>query len=81
MSHRVSSDGPGAEDTVALKIFTQPTNDDALARFKQEVLLARQLIHRNVVRVYDLGTALGARFLTMELLVGERFTHDDGRAA
>jgi serine/threonine-protein kinase len=59
------------QDTVALKIFTQPTNEDALARFKQEVLLARQLIHRNVVRVYDLGTALGARFLTMELLVGE----------
>ncbi len=58
-------------DTVALKIFTQPTNEDALARFKQEVLLARQLIHRHVVRVYDLGTALGARFLTMELLVGE----------
>jgi serine/threonine-protein kinase len=58
-------------DTVALKIFTQPTNEDALARFKQEVLLARQLIHRNVVRVYDLGTALGARFLTMELLLGE----------
>ncbi|MCC7070004.1 MAG: serine/threonine protein kinase [Deltaproteobacteria bacterium] len=58
-------------DTVALKIFTQPTNEDALARFKQEVLLARQLIHRHVVRVYDLGTALGARFLTMELLLGE----------
>jgi tetratricopeptide (TPR) repeat protein len=56
---------------VALKIFTQPTNEDALARFKQEVLLARQLIHRNVVRVYDIGTALGARFLTMELLIGE----------
>jgi serine/threonine protein kinase len=59
------------QDSVALKIFTQPTNEDALARFKQEVLLARQLIHRNVVRVYDLGTALGARFLTMELLVGQ----------
>ncbi|MBI1949181.1 MAG: serine/threonine protein kinase [Deltaproteobacteria bacterium] len=59
------------QDSVALKIFTQPTNEDALARFKQEVLLARQLIHRHVVRVYDLGTALGARFLTMELLLGE----------
>lgn len=59
------------QDAVALKIFTQPTNEDALARFKQEVLLARQLIHRHVVRVYDIGTALGARFLTMELLLGE----------
>lgn len=58
-------------DAVALKIFTQVTNDDALARFKQEVLLARQLIHRNIIRVYDLGTALGAPFLTMELLRGE----------
>jgi serine/threonine-protein kinase len=56
---------------VALKLFTQPTNEEAIERFKQEIKLARQLIHDNIIRVYDLGTALGARFLTMELLVGE----------
>ncbi len=58
-------------ETVALKLFTQPSNEEAIERFKQEIRLARQLIHDNIIRVYDLGTALGVRFLTMELLVGE----------
>ncbi len=58
-------------ETVALKLFTQPTNEEAIERFKQEIRLARQLIHDHIIRVYDLGTTLGARFLTMELLVGE----------
>jgi len=58
-------------ETLALKLFTQPTNEEAIERFKQEIKLARQLLHDNIIRVYDLGTALGARFLTMELLVGE----------
>jgi len=58
-------------ETVALKLFTQPTNEEAIERFKQEIRLARQLIHEHIIRVYDLGTTLGARFLTMELLVGE----------
>jgi serine/threonine-protein kinase len=47
----------------------------ALRRFKQEVLLARTVTHRNVCRVYDLGLHRRARrvlpFLTMELLAGE----------
>ncbi len=58
-------------ETVALKLFTQPTNEEAIERFKQEIKLARQLIHENIIRVYDLGTTLGARYLTMELLEGE----------
>lgn len=58
-------------ETLALKLFTQPTNEEAIERFKQEIKLARQLIHENIIRVYDLGTALGARYLTMELLIGE----------
>ncbi len=58
-------------ETLALKLFTQPTNDVAIERFKQEIKLARQLLHENIIRVYDLGTTQGARFLTMELLLGE----------
>ncbi len=58
-------------ETLALKLFTQPTNEEAIERFKQEIKLARQLLHDNIIRVYDLGHALGARFLTMELLIGE----------
>ncbi len=58
-------------ETLALKLFTQPANDEAVERFKQEIRLARQLLHENVIRMYDMGFAAGARFLTMELLVGE----------
>jgi serine/threonine-protein kinase len=58
-------------EVVALKLFTQHSNDEAVARFKQEIRLARQLVHENVIRMYDMGVAGGARFLTMELLVGE----------
>jgi len=43
----------------------------ALRRLKQETLLARQVAHRNVVRVFDLGVAGGVRFITMELVEGE----------
>ncbi len=60
-------------EPVALK-FLPPalTNDGAaLARFHQEVKTARQITHRNVVRVHDLGEANGAPFLTMEYVDGE----------
>jgi len=60
------------EEQVALKIFRQPlTDDDSLARFRQEIKLSRQLQQPNVTRVYDLGVSGGHRYLTMELLVGE----------
>jgi len=60
------------EEQVAIKVFRQPlTDDDSLARFRQEIKLSRQLQQPNVTRVYDLGVSGGHRYLTMELLVGE----------
>lgn len=60
------------DERIAIKVFRQPlTDDDSLARFRQEIKLSRQLQQPNVTRVYDLGTAGGHRYLTMELLVGE----------
>ncbi len=47
------------------------SNPVAIRRLKQETLLARQIAHRNVVRVFDLGVADGVRFITMELVEGE----------
>jgi tetratricopeptide (TPR) repeat protein len=41
-----------------------------LQRFKQELILARKITHRNVTRIYDLGIAAGMRFITMELIEG-----------
>src|SRR5437660_6876725 len=40
-------------------------------RFKQELILARQVTHRNVIRIYDLAEADGVKFITMEYVAGE----------
>ena len=42
-----------------------------LERFKREVTVCSRITHRNVVRVYDLGTAGRLRFLTMEFVDGK----------
>ena len=44
---------------------------DRLARFHQEVRLARQVSHPNVCRVHDIGEAGGQHFLSMEYIDGE----------
>ena len=43
---------------------------DILRRFKQELILARQVTHKNVVRIFDLGTADGRKFITMDFVEG-----------
>ena len=47
------------------------SNPAILARFKQELLLAHQVTHRNVIRIYDLGEAEGVKFITMEFIEGK----------
>lgn len=44
---------------------------EVLKRFKQELVLARKITHKNVVRIYDLGEAEGMKFFTMELVDGQ----------
>jgi serine/threonine protein kinase/tetratricopeptide (TPR) repeat protein len=58
---------------VALKVIRPElgSNPAILARFKQELLLAHQVTHRNVIRIYDLGEAEGLRFITMEYIEGQ----------
>jgi eukaryotic-like serine/threonine-protein kinase len=57
---------------VALKVIRPQlaSNPAVLARFKQELLLAHQVTHRNVIRIYDLGEADGVMFITMEFVDG-----------
>jgi serine/threonine-protein kinase len=43
----------------------------AVARFKQELKLSRQLIHPNIIRLYDIGMHAGHRYISMELLQGQ----------
>ena len=45
-------------------------NSAILARFKQELLLAHQVTHKNVVRIYDFAEADGVKFITMEFIEG-----------
>jgi hypothetical protein len=58
---------------VALKFLPSDVANqaDRLARFHQEVRVARQVSHPNVCRVYDIGDADGQHFLSMEYVDGE----------
>jgi eukaryotic-like serine/threonine-protein kinase len=58
---------------VALKVIRPELarNAQILQRFKQELILARQITHRNIIRIFDLGQAEGVRFITMEFIEGE----------
>ena len=57
---------------VALKVIRPELEADEalLQRFKQEIILAREITHRNVVRTFDLGQADGIRFISMEYVEG-----------
>src|SRR5215831_9246550 len=61
------------EQPVALKFLPDAwsQNTDAIARFRNEVRVARQVSHPNVCRVYDLGEFEGLWFLSMEYVDGE----------
>ena len=57
---------------VALKFLAAPQiSEPGLARFRNEVRIARQVSHPNVCRVYDIGFIDGFHFLSMEYLDGE----------
>ena len=58
---------------VALKFLSKAVTDhvDRLARFHQEVRLARQVSHPNVCRVHDIAETGGQHFLSMEYIDGE----------
>src|SRR5262245_444260 len=74
---------------VALKVVRPDMADqpNLLQRFKHELILARQVAHRNVIRIFDLGEAGGTKFISMEYVEGEnlatllrkhgRFAHDE----
>jgi len=44
----------------------------ALKRFKQEVLLAQSIVHKNVVRIFDIGedAETNTKFITMDFIEG-----------
>src|SRR5262249_28102621 len=60
------------DQPVALKFLPEGVAADPvrLAQFHNELRVARQVSHKNVCRLYDLGDADGRRFLTMEYVDG-----------
>jgi tetratricopeptide (TPR) repeat protein len=62
---------------VALKVIRPElaSNPAIIERFKRELILARQVTHKNVIRIYDLAEAEGVKFITMEYIAGESLTH------
>ncbi|UCE40384.1 MAG: protein kinase [Candidatus Aminicenantes bacterium] len=58
---------------VALKLIKPEIAQDkkTIERFRNELKLARNIRHKNVCGMYDLGEAKGAHFITMEYVRGE----------
>ena len=61
---------------VALKVVRPEVSNDpeiseeVTRRFKRELLLARQVTHKNVVRIHDLGEIDGIKYITMPYIEG-----------
>jgi tetratricopeptide (TPR) repeat protein len=60
-------------EEIALKLINPEIAQDRkiIDRFSHELKVARQISHRNVCRMYDLGEAEGSHFITMEYVQGE----------
>jgi tetratricopeptide (TPR) repeat protein/predicted Ser/Thr protein kinase len=65
------------ERVIALKVIRPDLagHPEILQRFKQELILARQITDTNIIRIFDLGEADGIRFITMEFVEGETLHH------
>src|ERR1700685_1658747 len=59
--------------TVAIKVVRQGVmgEADALNRFKQELVLASKISHKNILRIHDLGEVDGMKFITMAYVEGQ----------
>ncbi len=57
---------------VALKVIRSEVanHPEILQRFKQELILARQITHKNVIRIFDIGEADGIKFISMDFVQG-----------
>jgi eukaryotic-like serine/threonine-protein kinase len=61
------------ERTVAVKILAEHLSDDEkfVARFRREALAVAQLIHPNIVQVYDTGVDAHRHYIVMEYVEGK----------
>jgi tetratricopeptide (TPR) repeat protein/predicted Ser/Thr protein kinase len=63
--------------TVALKLVRPDLTTDpaVMQRFRQELLLASKVSHKNVLRIHDLGDVDGLKFISMAYIEGEDLHH------
>jgi len=61
------------KEDVALKLLRPEiaADEKTIARFSNELTLARKIAHRNVCRMYDLNEEEGTHYITMEYVPGE----------
>ncbi len=61
------------KEVIALKIIRPEiaSRPKTLARFREEIRLARKISHKNICRMHDLNEAGGISFFTMEYVPGE----------
>ena len=62
---------------VALKLVRPELIADAssMQRFKQELLLASRISHKNILRIHDLGDVQGVKFISMAYVEGKDLHH------
>ncbi len=59
--------------TVAIKLVRSDlmADPETMQRFKQELLLASKITHKNILRIHDLGDVEGIKFISMAYIEGE----------
>ncbi|MGH9453093.1 MAG: protein kinase domain-containing protein, partial [Terriglobia bacterium] len=62
---------------VALKLVRPELTSQphSMLRFKQELLLASKISHKNILRIHDLGDVNGMKFISMAYIEGEDLHH------
>ena len=60
-------------DVIAMKVFHLmiSRNDTMAERMKLEIKACRKLSHSNIIKIFDIGSFAGHRYLTMEFLQGQ----------
>jgi len=61
------------KEKIALKLIKTEiaSDEETIERFNNELRLARKISHKYICRLFDIGEAAGAHFITMEYVHGE----------
>lgn len=70
------------ESDVAIKLFRREysTTDEGLERLRQEIKLARDIGHPNILRLYDVGTWRDQLYVTMQWIAGSTLADEIERS-